>query len=191
MEFLPLDSQSNGKFLTLTEKNQITCHTNCRQESQGTAFFPVSSSTSGPTSRGSFTIKCTNKPGRMRYFVGLADHLFNPAAGCADIAKNSLASLENLKAGLHKNTGGTSTKSNVCLQSSTPSFHTGSLVKVEWSSCSGAGKNDENNNQLDVRISVDTTGFSQSCKVVKKKGAELFGFVSLYNREAVFEIVEE
>ena len=68
------------KFLCLDEPQRVRCHTNAGQGSQGTAFLKP------PISRGdSVTLRifCSNKPGRMRYFIGCAPACFDADAGQA------------------------------------------------------------------------------------------------------------
>eukprot|EP00392_Amoebophrya_sp_AT5.2_P008935 g8963.t1 len=184
--FLPPDPLASGRFLSLTGGGTgVYCHTNCRQEAQGTAFFPLPPTT---TRAGRFEIQCRNKPGRMRYFVGLAEQVFPGDAGCADIARHSLVSLENLKADLHAN-------GVACARSAVPCFHTGSRLKVEWrelhsgGNAAGSAANAQES-CVEICVSVDTTKFRKAVTVKRTRGAPLYGFVSLYNREALFELVD-
>jgi hypothetical protein len=108
----------------------------------------------------------------MRYFVGCAPQRFHPDSGAAAIQHASY-SLENLKACPNL-------PARPCAVSAPPSFHTGSLVTMRVDLASTPGS---------VKWHVDTTGVSH--KVNVERGVyELHAFVSLYNRDAAFHLVD-
>ncbi len=157
----------SSKFLRLNGPQIIACHTNASQTSQGTAFLQP------PIHVGeavSLRIRCREKPGRMRYFIGCAPSCFDVDAGQALIQSSSY-SLENLKAS--PNLPG-----RPCTASAPPCFHTGSEVTLKIDLRRPPGV---------ITWQVDSTGVRHTV-VVDKDNYELHAFVSLYNRGAIFEV---
>lgn len=162
-------SATSVKFLRLETPTRVRCHTNCGQASQGTAFLAL------PVRRGErrvLRVSCTAKPGRMRYFVGAAPRRFDVESGQAAIARAAY-SLENLKARPH-------TPGSPCEVSAPPSFHTGSTIMMTVDLRDGAGE---------VAWAVDTSAVSHVA-AVSPRVSELHPFISLYNRDACFEVEE-
>ena len=154
-------------FLSLDGPRAVRCHTNAGQGSQGTAFLnPAISQGDHVTLR----IFCRNKPGRMRYFIGCAPSRFDLDAGQALLQTTSY-SLENLKAAPHA-------PGRPCTASATPCFHTGSTVIMEVDLRRSPGR---------LVWTVDSTR-TEFRVAVDGATRELHAFVSLYNREAVFEV---
>lgn len=159
------------KYLSVGEgpAGLVRCHTNCSQSSQGTAFL-------APQIRRGQTItlhvRCVNKPGRMRYFIGCAPAPFAVDSAQYLIQRSSYA-LENLKAGPH-------CPGRPCDVSAPPCFHTGSIVtmRVDLSSSPGS-----------IAWAVDTTGVRHRVSIAADVRV-LHAFVSLYNRDACFEVQE-
>lgn len=158
----------SSRFLRLTSPSAVTCHANCGQAAQGTAFLTPAVRTGDVVS---LQIRCTNKPGRMRYFVGCAPERFDPDAGQAVIQAASY-SLENLKASPNR-------PGNPCGGTAPPCFHTSSVITMRVDLRSSPGT---------VSWEVDTTNVTHSVSVDPKEKV-LHPFVSLYNREALFELV--
>ena len=158
----------SSRFLRLTSATAISCHANCSQSAQGTAFLTPAIRAGGVVA---LKIRCSNKPGRMRYFIGCAPERFDVDAGQAAIQAASY-SLENLKAGPNR-------PGKPCGGSAPPCFHTSSVITMRIDLRSSPGT---------VSWEVDTTGVTQSASV-DPKTKELHPFVSLYNREALFELV--
>ena len=157
------------RFLRLEDPQTVCCHTNCGQSSQGTAFLepPIRAG-----ERVTLQIRCRQKPGRMRYFVGAAPERFDVDAGQAAIQAASY-SLENLKAAPNRPRA-------PCGGSAPPCFHAGSTVTMTVDLRSAAGT---------IGWHVESTGVAHSISLDDRAARELHAFVSLYNREAVFEIV--
>lgn len=158
----------SSRFLRLETPTRVACHTNCSQSTQGTAFLT-------PAIRGgeavTLRIRCNAKPGRMRYFIGCAPAPFDVDAGQAAVQASGY-SLENLKAGPN-------CPAQPCGGSAPPCFHTGSVVTMWIDLQTSPGS---------VRWEVDTTGVVHTVRV-DPNTPELLAFVSLYNREAVFELM--
>ena len=157
----------SSRYLRLETPTRIQCHTNCSQTSQGTAFItPAVHAGESVIIR----IRCLSKPGRMRYFIGCAPIPFNVDAGLSVIQAAGY-SLENLKASPNR-------PGQPCGVSAPPCFHTGSIVTmcIDLQTFPGS-----------VRWEVDTSGVVHTAKLPNI--SELFPFVSLYNRDAVFELV--
>ena len=158
-------------FLALgSSASTLCCHTNGGQRSQGSAYL------SPPIRQGqaaTLRIFCRNKAGRMRYFVGCAPHPFSPDAGQAVIQRSSY-SLENLKAAPNQ-------PGRPCMASAPPCFHTGSVVTMRVNLTTSPGN---------ISWEVDTTGVRHRV-VLAVPEAELHMFVSLYNREACFQVLQQ
>lgn len=159
----------SSRFLRLTSPTAISCHANCSQSAQGTAFLTRVRAGDEATLK----IRCTNKPGRMRYFIGCAPARFDLDSGQTAIATASY-SLENLKAGPNR-------PGKPCGGSAPPCFHTSSVITMRIDLRSSPGM---------VRWQVDSTGVNHAVSV-DAKTTELHPFVSLYNREALFELIQE
>jgi len=163
----------SSKFLALdaSSASLVHCHTNCGHTSQGTAFLTP------PVERGEaavLRIHCRSKPGRMRYFVGCAEERFSPEAGQAIIQRSGW-SLENLKAAPHR-------PGAPCAASAPPCWHVGSVVTLKVDLRTSPGS---------IEWEVDTTGVRHVVPLRGQLPTTLHAFVSLYNREACFEVLAD
>lgn len=158
---------SSAKFLRLEGPRTVACHTNAGQASQGTAFLkpPVRAGEAA-----TLRVRCVEKPGRMRYFIGCAPARFDVDAGQAAIQASGYC-LENLKAAPHS-------PGRPCASSAGPCFHTGSEVTLEIDLRSAPGR---------ITWRVDSTGVEHTV-AVDRATRELHAFVSLYNRGALFDV---
>ena len=158
---------TSDRFLGLDDPRTVRCHTNGRQASQGTAFIapPIR-----PGELATLTIHCRQKPGRMRYFIGAAPRRFDVDAGQAAI-QAAAYSLETLKAAPNRPRA-------PCASSAPPCFHAASRVTMTVDRRRAPGT---------VSWRVDSTGVAHTVPI-EPATHELHAFVSLYNREAVFEL---
>ena len=164
------DAGFSARFLSTGESRRvIRCHTNCGQASQGTAFITPALRRGD---RATLTIRCRSKPGRMRYFIGCAPKRFDTNAGQAAIQRAAYA-LENLKAGPHL-------PGRACGVSAPPAFHAGSVVTLDVDLRAAPGR-------LTWTVDGGSAGRRYEAAVAPS-AEELHAFVSLYNREAVFEV---
>lgn len=143
----------------------VTCHTNCGRKAQGTAFLQPELQ-KGHCYR--IVVRIDNKPGRMCYFFGISRRLFKNNAGQALIRKSSY-SLENLYDTLHEE-GASGKRGRPC-------FHTGSVVTTTVDLIHDR-----------VHFHVDSTGIERTAKLPPSLKWQFF--VSLYNREASFTLLE-
>ncbi|CAE8584077.1 unnamed protein product [Polarella glacialis] len=193
--FVPCDPDSNGKFLAVDPtKTGVRCITNSRQQSQGTVLISVVGSDDDgadahdtdlqPLARGTtstLVIRCNKKPGRMRYFIGVCpvNAFSSLAAGSSEIASKSF-SLEALKSKPNK-------VGEPCQRSGLPGFHAGSTVvmQIEYSA---------DGRWMRVGWHVDSTDVDEFVEAdLMKLGIfkeQFCPFVSLYNKDAEFELVE-
>lgn len=154
--------------LEVAAPNCLRCHTNATRNGQGVCFL------SPPVHRGEqaqIRIRLDNKPGRMRYFLGIARKRFGDAPDSA--LRMAGWSIENLYAGPHS-------EKVPCNAKATPLFHTGSIVTitVDLRDSSGA----------EVCFAVDTTNTSFRQQLPKNLEKVEF-WVSLYNRFAQFTVL--
>lgn len=158
-----------SSLMEVAAPNCLRCHTNATRNLQGVCFL------NPPVLRGEraqIRIRLDNKPGRMRYFLGIARQRFGDAS---DIALRKAGwSIENLYAGPHSENAPCNTKT-------TPLFHTGSVVTivVDLTEPSSA----------EVSFAVDTTNACFRQRLPKNLQKVEF-WVSLYNRFAQFSVLD-
>jgi hypothetical protein len=148
----------------------LHCPVNASRFSQGVCFLEPAVQRG---ERAEVRFSLDNKPGRMRYFLGVARKQF-ATDGSDALLRNSGWSLENLYAGPHK-------EGAPCTVKAPPLFHTGSIVTLVVDLRDAAKPH--------LEISVDSTGANFRVELDGKRIERLFLWVSLYNRFAQFSLL--
>lgn len=157
--------------LDVAAPNCLRCATNATRFSQGVCFLEPA------VQRGECAevrISLDNKPGRMRYFVGVARKRFG-IDGSDAVLRGAGWSLENLFSGPHH-------EGHPCRSTAPPLFHTGSIMTVVVDLRERAVS--------EVAFSVDSTGANFRVQLSGKQPESLFFWVSLYNRFAQCSILD-
>lgn len=163
------DPRSCSSFMDVASPKCLRCHTNATRSLQGVCFL------SPPVLRGECSqikIRLDNKPGRMRYFLGIARQRFGDAS---DITLRKAGwSIENLYARPHS-------ENSPCNTKAPPLFHTGSTVTLMVDL--------RESSTYEISFTVDTSGVEFREKLPKNLDKVEF-WVSLYNRFAQFSILD-
>jgi len=171
-ETIWFDSAFCSKALDVVAPNCLRCTSNATRNSQGVCFL-------GPEVRrgehASVRIRLDNKPGRMRYFLGLSRHRFAVDGSDAELRRAGW-SIENLFSRPHQ-------EGSPCNVKSPPIFHTGSVVSISADLRDPA--------KAKAIFSVDNTGVEFCVQLPTKKLETVVFWVSLYNRFAQFTILDE
>jgi len=168
---LQFDPRGCSALLQVDAPSCLRCITNATRASQGVCFLDP------PVEQGQLTVvrfRFDNKPGRMRYFVGVARKRF--ASDCCDADLRRVGwSIENLYASPHS-------EGQACTSKTTPIFHTGSIVTL------AVDMRDQQ--KPEVRFAVDTTGVSFSAPLPKRGLDSVVVWISLYNRLAQVTLLD-
>eukprot|EP00927_Polykrikos_kofoidii_P050109 TRINITY_DN44046_c0_g1_i1.p1 TRINITY_DN44046_c0_g1~~TRINITY_DN44046_c0_g1_i1.p1 ORF type:complete len:308 (+),score=37.70 TRINITY_DN44046_c0_g1_i1:506-1429(+) len=149
----------------------LRCRVNATRTSQGVCFLepPVL-----PGQIAQIRVRLDNKPGRMRYFLGVARRRFAVDARDADLRSEGW-SIENLYSGVHQ-------ERKPCMSKAAPIFHTGSVVTITVDLQDPA--------RSELTFVVDTTGVQLKAPLPGRSLEGLSFWVSLYNRFAQFSLSE-
>lgn len=168
---LRFDPQGCSAMLDVSAPNCLRCIANATRKSQGVCFLDP------PIEQGQIVearFRFDNKPGRMRYFVGVARERFASDACDIDLRKAGW-SIENLYASPHL-------EGLACTSKATPIFHTGSVVTMAVDL--------RDSRKPEVRFSVDTTGICLSARLPASGLQSVIPWISLYNRFAQVTLLE-
>lgn len=166
------DSRACSPSLHVAAPNCLRCLANATRARQGVCFLEPALPRG---EQGQLRIRLDNKPGRMRYFLGVARKKFDTDA--PDTCLRELGwSIENLYAAPHR-------EKAPCRSKATPIFHTGSVVTVNVDLR-------ESSSPPHIDFSVDSTGFQTSAPLPARGLESVVFWVSLYNRFAQFTILD-
>lgn len=168
---LRFDPQGCSSTLDVSAPNCLRCVANATRTSQGVCFLDP------PVEQGRIVearFRFDNKPGRMRYFVGVARTRFASDACDIDLRKAGW-SIENLYASPHS-------EGLACTSKAAPIFHTGSVVTLAVDL--------RDSEKPEVRFSVDTTGICLSARLPARGLHSVIPWISLYNRLAQVTLLD-
>merc|ERR1712137_454249 len=120
-------------------------------------------------------VSLDNKPGRMRYFLGVARDVFATDASDVELRRAGW-SLENLYGGLHREGSPWNGKSLPC-------FHTGSILTLALDY--------RNPKCASLTIFVDSSQKEFKTEIQASTLQNLVFWISLYNRFAQFSILDD
>eukprot|EP00746_Dinoflagellata_sp_MGD_P150592 gnl/MRDRNA2_/MRDRNA2_82431_c1_seq1.p1 gnl/MRDRNA2_/MRDRNA2_82431_c1~~gnl/MRDRNA2_/MRDRNA2_82431_c1_seq1.p1 ORF type:complete len:243 (-),score=28.45 gnl/MRDRNA2_/MRDRNA2_82431_c1_seq1:91-819(-) len=164
------DPTSCSSLMEVAAPNCLRCHSNATRNGQGVCFL-IPSVQRGEQAQIRFRLD--NKPGRMRYFLGVARKRFGDAPDSALRAAGW--SIENLYAGPHS-------EKAPCNAKATPLFHTGSIVTLSVDL--------RDPSRSEVCFAVDTTNANFRQRLPSNIEKVEF-WVSLYNRFAQFTVLDD
>ncbi|CAK0880733.1 unnamed protein product [Prorocentrum cordatum] len=165
------DPQGCSAMLDVSAPNCLRCVANATRSSQGVCFLDP------PIAQGQVVevrFRFDNKPGRMRYFLGVARQRFASDACDIDLRKAGW-SIENLYASPHS-------EGSACTLKAAPIFHTGSVVTLAVDL--------RDSQKPEVRFSVDTTGVCLSARLPTRGLHSVIPWISLYNRGAQVTLLD-
>mmetsp|Transcript_24005 Transcript_24005/g.66765 ORF Transcript_24005/g.66765 Transcript_24005/m.66765 type:complete len:295 (+) Transcript_24005:495-1379(+) len=165
------DPAACSRLLEVAAPNCLRCTANATRTSQGVGFLEP------PVRRGErakLSIRFDNKPGRMRYFLGVARRHFGVDAPDVDL-RGAGWSIENLYAGPHA-------EGAPCRMNAIPLFHTGSVVTLVADLTEPS--------KAYVSFEIDTTGVTHRVALPGRALESVVFWVSLYNRFAQITILD-
>lgn len=166
------DRTACSRLLEVTAPNCLRCLANATRASQGVCFLHP------PVRRGEraeLRIRFDNKPGRMRYFLGVSRSHF--AVDAPDSTLRSAGwSVENLYAGPH-------VEGKPHMTKGTPLFHTGSVVTLVVDLTDSA--------KAHASFNVDSTGVAHTVQLPGRTLDYVVVWTSPYNRFAQIALLDD